>query len=67
MLTPFLRRHVMSSVMSADKIYVLEKGGNVAQIGTHNSLLKDETVLYARMWQKHMGNKKVEIPVESLL
>ncbi|KAJ9137729.1 ABC transporter [Pleurostoma richardsiae] len=63
--TVILVGHLMSSVMSADKIYVLKKGGAVAQSGTHEQLLAEDG-RYANLWQKHLG-KQVEIPVERIL
>ncbi|KAK8859506.1 ABC transporter [Apiospora arundinis] len=60
-------RHLMSSVMNADRIYVLGEGGRVIQTGTHNSLLLETDGEYAGLWRNHMGRAPVERTVEEML
>lgn len=42
--------HRLSTVMDADKIFVLENG-KVSEIGTHDTLLNNPNSLYARLWK----------------
>lgn len=48
--------HRLSTIMHADRIYVLEKG-QVAETGTHNSLLEEKGLYYA-MWRQQIGERK---------
>lgn len=48
--------HRLSTIMHADKIYVLEKG-QVAETGTHYSLLEEKGLYYA-MWRQQIGERK---------
>jgi ATP-binding cassette subfamily B protein len=48
--------HRLSTVMHADKIYVLEKG-LIIEEGDHQSLL-DEKGLYYAMWRQQIGERK---------
>ncbi len=45
--------HRLSTVLHADKIFVLEKG-NLVESGTHSELLK-QSGLYAALWREQMG------------
>jgi ATP-binding cassette subfamily B protein len=47
--TTIIIAHRLSTVMRADKIVVMEEG-NIKEIGTHESLLKDENSLYSHFW-----------------
>jgi ATP-binding cassette subfamily B protein len=47
--------HRLSTVMHADKIYVLEKG-KVSESGTHQQLL-DQKGLYYAMWRQQIGER----------
>ncbi len=47
--------HRLSTVMHADKIYVLEKG-KVAEQGTHQELLQEKGLYYA-MWRQQIGER----------
>ncbi|MER7771511.1 ATP-binding cassette domain-containing protein [Kitasatospora sp. NPDC096140] len=46
--------HRLSTVRHADRIYVMDKGGVVAEQGTHDELL-DRHGLYASLWQLQAG------------
>ena len=48
--------HRLSTIMHADRIYVLEKG-EVAETGTHESLLVEKGLYYA-MWRQQIGERK---------
>lgn len=50
--------HRLSTVMHADRIYVLEKG-QIIETGTHQSLLESKGLYYA-MWRQQIGERKVE-------
>lgn len=47
--------HRLSTIMHADRIYVLEKG-IVAELGTHTELL-DKKGLYYAMWRQQIGER----------
>ncbi len=47
--------HRLSTVMHADKIYVLEKGV-VAEMGSHSDLLDNKGLYYA-MWRQQIGER----------
>lgn len=47
--------HRLSTVMHADRIYVLEKGV-VAESGTHDALLEQKGLYYA-MWRQQVGER----------
>ncbi|MFF7637479.1 ATP-binding cassette domain-containing protein [Kitasatospora sp. NPDC008050] len=46
--------HRLSTVRHADRIYVMDKGGVVAEQGTHDELLAQHR-LYASLWQLQAG------------
>jgi len=50
--------HRLSTVMHADRIYVLEKG-KIIETGSHMSLI-DEKGLYYAMWRQQIGERKDE-------
>lgn len=49
--------HRLSTIMFADRIYVMERG-RIAEMGTHQSLLK-EAGLYDAMWRQQTGEERV--------
>lgn len=57
--------HRLSTVMHADKIFVLEKGV-VAEQGKHNELLEQKGLYYA-MWRQQIGERSRDIETQSLL
>jgi ATP-binding cassette subfamily B protein len=52
--------HRLSTVMHADRIYVLEKG-RVVEEGTHALLVKKKGLYYA-MWRQQVGERKTALP-----
>ncbi|MDO4168905.1 MAG: ABC transporter ATP-binding protein [Lachnospiraceae bacterium] len=50
--------HRLSTIADADKIFVIDNG-RVVEEGTHKTLL-DQGMLYAKMWQSHIGVKDNE-------
>lgn len=48
--------HRLSTVLHADRIYVLEKG-RVAEVGTHAALLEEKGLYYA-MWRQQVGERR---------
>ena len=48
--------HRLSTVMHADRIYVLERG-QVVETGRHQELL-DRTGLYYAMWRQQVGERR---------
>ncbi len=48
--------HRLSTVMHADRIYVLEKGA-VVETGSHQQLLEEKGLYYA-MWRQQIGERK---------
>ncbi|MCX6351282.1 MAG: ABC transporter ATP-binding protein [Bacteroidetes bacterium] len=52
--------HRLSTVMHADRIFVLEQG-NIIEHGRHENLLADKGLYYA-MWRQQIGEKKIETP-----
>ncbi|MBI3578347.1 MAG: ABC transporter ATP-binding protein [Ignavibacteriales bacterium] len=48
--------HRLSTVMHADKIFVLEKG-NVVESGKHSELLEEKGLYYA-MWRQQIGERQ---------
>lgn len=47
--------HRLSTIMHADRIYVLEKG-SIAETGTHEALLEKKGLYYA-MWRQQIGER----------
>jgi ATP-binding cassette subfamily B protein len=50
--------HRLSTVMHADRIYVLEKG-DVVETGTHETLVEEKGLYYA-MWRQQIGERKTK-------
>lgn len=50
--------HRLSTVMHADKIFVLEKG-KIVEIGNHAALLEEKGLYYA-MWRQQIGERNEE-------
>lgn len=50
--------HRLSTVMHADRIYVLEKG-DVVETGTHENLIEEKGLYYA-MWRQQIGERKTK-------
>ena len=48
--------HRLSTVMHADRIYVLEKG-DIVETGNHDRLLEEKGLYYA-MWRQQIGERK---------
>ncbi|MDB5201121.1 MAG: transporter related [Ferruginibacter sp.] len=48
--------HRLSTIMSADTIYVLEKG-KIVETGSHAALLEEKGLYYA-MWRQQIGERK---------
>jgi ATP-binding cassette, subfamily B, bacterial len=48
--------HRLSTVMHADRIYVLERG-EVVETGTHDALLREKGLYYA-MWRQQIGERR---------
>ncbi len=48
--------HRLSTVLHADRIYVLEKG-NIIETGTHGDLLEEKGLYYA-MWRQQIGERE---------
>ena len=48
--------HRLSTVMHADRIYVLERG-RIAEVGRHDALLESKGLYYA-MWRQQVGERR---------
>ena len=48
--------HRLSTIIHADRIYVLEKG-DVVETGSHENLLEEKGLYYA-MWRQQIGERK---------
>jgi ATP-binding cassette subfamily B protein len=48
--------HRLSTIMHADRIYVLEKG-HVAEVGSHDELLRKQG-LYSALWRQQIASKE---------
>ncbi len=46
--------HRLSTIAAMDRLIVMDKG-TIVQEGKHEELLKDETGLYAQLWQRQSG------------
>src|SRR5687768_4926601 len=53
--------HRLSTVMHADRIYVLERG-RIAETGQHDTLIEAKGLYYA-MWRQQVGERRVTAPV----
>lgn len=51
--------HRLSTVMYADRIYVLEHG-QIAEVGSHEKLVSEKGLYYA-MWRQQIGERKSEM------
>jgi len=58
-LITILIAHRLSTVLHADKIYVLEKGF-IIESGTHQELLEEKGLYYA-MWRQQIGEREIFI------
>ena len=52
--------HRLSTVMQADRIYVLERG-RVVETGSHAALLAEKGLYYA-MWRQQIGERRIGAP-----
>ncbi|MFN2397317.1 MAG: ABC transporter ATP-binding protein [Gemmatimonadaceae bacterium] len=52
--------HRLSTVMHADRIYVLERG-RIAEVGRHDALVESKGLYYA-MWRQQVGERRVVGP-----
>jgi ATP-binding cassette, subfamily B, bacterial len=57
-LITILIAHRLSTVMHADKIYVLEKG-KIIESGKHEELLEEKGLYYA-MWRQQIGERELQ-------
>ena len=48
--------HRLSTIKNADKIVVM-KEGEIAEVGTHNELLKDEDGVYSKLISRQLENQ----------
>jgi ATP-binding cassette subfamily B protein len=64
-LITILIAHRLSTVMHADRIYVLERG-RIVEAGQHQSLLEQKGLYYA-MWRQQIGEREEELFINSSL
>jgi ATP-binding cassette subfamily B protein len=55
--------HRLSTVLHADRIYVLERGRIVEQ--GHHDALRDAKGLYYAMWRQQVGERRAEVGAPS--
>jgi ATP-binding cassette subfamily B protein len=55
--------HRLSTVMHADRIYVLERG-RMAESGRHETLLAEKGLYYA-MWRQQVGEEPEAVAAEA--
>jgi ATP-binding cassette subfamily B protein len=61
--TTLVIAHRLSTIQRMDRIIVMDKG-RIVQTGTHKSLLKDQTGIYAELWA-HQSGGYIGLPTES--
>ena len=57
--TTFIISHRISTIKSADRIAVIEKG-KISQLGSHKQLLEDGQGYYASIYEKQLLREKIE-------
>ncbi|MBO8194325.1 ABC transporter ATP-binding protein [Streptomyces oryzae] len=55
--------HRLSTIRNADTIYVMERGGSIAECGTHTELVQ-RGGRYAKLWQLQAGEPSPSQPAE---
>ena len=54
--TMIMIAHRLSTVMKADRIFVLD-GGRIAEVGTHGELVRKSSGIYRRLWELQTENE----------